>query len=90
MGKSSFSSAWCNWCKVAAYDWQAKCSTCIDNDDMLWDIGPVNQQVAINNNNNHTDERMMGVRSSPRFKIPFARIIFAVLHGMIGIGGVLV
>ena len=35
MGKSNFSSAWCNWCKVAAYDWQAKCSTSIDNDDML-------------------------------------------------------
>jgi hypothetical protein len=57
---------------------------------MLWDIGPVNQQVAINNNNNHTDERMMGVRSSPLFSIPFNRILFSVLHAMIGIGGVLV
>jgi hypothetical protein len=57
---------------------------------MLWDIGPVNQQVAINNNNNHTNERMMGVRSSPLFSIPFHRILFSVLHAMIGIGGVFI
>jgi hypothetical protein len=57
---------------------------------MLWDIATVNEQVAINNNNNYTDERMLGVRSSPLFSIPFLRILFSVLHGEIGVGGVLV
>jgi hypothetical protein len=57
---------------------------------MLWNIGPVNQQVAINNEKRYTDERRMGVRSSLLFSIPFIRILFSVLHVMIGIGGVLV
>jgi hypothetical protein len=87
MGKSDFSSSWCNWCPVEKGSWQNLDNT---NDDRLWDIDTVDERVAINTEHNYTNERMMGVRSSPRFKIPFARIIFAVLHGMIGIGGVLV
>jgi hypothetical protein len=79
MGKSNFSSTWCNWCQVAASGWQTYLNT---DDDMLWDIGPVNQQVAINNENKYTDERRMGVRSSPLFSIPFIRILFSVLHAM--------
>jgi hypothetical protein len=76
-----------NWCPVEKGSWQNLDNT---NDDRLWDIDTVDERVAINTEHNYTDERMMGVRSSPWFKIPFARIIFAVLHGMIGIGGVLV
>jgi phage baseplate assembly protein gpV len=64
MGKSDFSSSWCNWCPVEKSSWQNLDNT---NDDRLWDIDTVDEQVAINTEHNYTNERMMGVRSSPRF-----------------------
>ena len=57
MGKSDFSSSWCNWCPVEKSSWQNLDNT---NDDRLWDIDTVNERVAINTEHNYTDERMMG------------------------------
>lgn len=83
MGKTNFSSAWCNWCKIPKEGWQDPCTV---ESAMLWDIDEIKRQDEINKLNGHKETKMMGVRGSPMLKIPFSNIIFSGLHAGIGIG----
>ena len=89
MGKDNFSSTWCDWCKSLLSTWKMPPSK-TNIDDLLWSVEHVNKQVSTNEMNGYSDERKMGVRNSPKFIIPFERILFSGLHGSIVIGGVFV
>ena len=88
-GKDNFSSTWCNWCRIPSLVWKTPPST-LNIDDLLWSVERVNEQVITNKINGYSDECRMGVRNSPKFMIPFARILFSGLHASIGIGGVFI
>ena len=95
MGKENFSSAWCNWCSLTKDEWQDE--ACIPVDEAkLWTVDRIGEQVEKNTNAGYppsakkTDPKMMGVRRKPICKIPFERVIFAVLHAAIGIGNNLI
>ena len=89
MGKDNFSSTWCNWCRIPSSVWKTPPST-PNVDDLLWSVERVNEQVSTNKINGYSDERRMGVHNSPKFMIPFARILFSGLHASIGIGGIFI
>lgn len=95
MGKENFSSAWCNWCSLSKEEWQD--DACIPVDDAkLWTVARIGVQVQKNTEAGYppsvkkTDPKMKGVRRTPICKIPFERVIFAVLHAAIGIGNALI
>lgn len=97
MGKPNFASSWCNWCDLPKTEWQS--GQCIPVDeDRLWDFDRMQKQVEDNikmgegygPKGTKTDPKMKGVRRVPECKIPFTRVIFAVLHAAIGIGNNLV
>jgi len=89
MGKDNFSSTWCNWCRIPSSVWKTPPST-PNVDDFLWSVERVNEQVSTNKINGYSDKRRMGVRNSPKFMIPFGRILFSGLHASIGISGVFI
>jgi len=89
MGKDNFSSTWCNWCRIPSSVWKTPPST-PNVDDFLWSVERVNEQVSTNKINGYSNKRRMGVRNSPKFMIPFARILFSGLHASIGISGVFI
>ena len=87
VGKENFSSQWCNWCMFTKADWQQVCDM---NDDKLWDIDKIKQQVDANVADQKKGVDMKGVRSYPLLIIPISRCIFSGLHAGIGIGNRLI
>ncbi|KAL7547083.1 LOW QUALITY PROTEIN: hypothetical protein ACHAWF_010401 [Thalassiosira exigua] len=71
MGKESFTSAWCNWCKLSKAEWQDS-----DCNPELWELKTIIEQAHINEENKYKDERRRG---------PWKIIFFSGLHALIGI-----
>ena len=83
MGKENYSGSWCNWCKCTKEEWVRGADV---DDNYLWDINKIKQQVTTNESMGNKEAKMLGVRRVPYTEIPFYNIIFSGLHAGIGIG----
>lgn len=86
MGKEGFASSWCNWCDLDHNEWAKK----DHSRGTLWTYERIEEQHEENKAQEWDDERRKGIRRTPYTKIPFNRIIFSVLHAMIGVGDLII
>ncbi len=86
MGKEGFASSWCNWCDLDHNEWAKKEHV----PGVMWTAERILEQHLKNERNKWNDERRKGIRRTPYTDIPFCRVIFSVLHAMIGVGDLII
>ena len=76
-----------NWCDLDHKEWAKKDHTA----GVLWTPKRILEQHLENEGNKYDDERRKGIRrKTPYTNIPFCRVIFSVLHAMIGVGDLII
>ena len=81
LGREGYEGWWCYFCKLFKTEWQT--GTEIGES---WDLDMLKLQLENNKSNKLTGRQCMGVKGSPYFSIPIDRIIWPLLHSLIGIG----
>ncbi len=82
LGKEDFNGDWCYLCDLYKSKWQSKCH----EDGNHWTLERLCIQARKVKEENLKGTKRHGVREEPYFKIPVERVIWPVLHTLIGIG----
>jgi len=82
LGREGFNTFWCYFCKLNKNQWQEA----DHKRGKPWTIKELCAQAKEVEENNLTGTDMLGVKEAPYFEIPVDRVIWPVLHTMIGMG----
>ena len=83
LGKEDYTTWWCYCCQLFRTDWQAEGHEI----GKKWTLEKLSEQYEINLRENRTGRNCLGVRDKPYFKVPITRVIWPILHALIGVGG---
>ena len=82
LGRENFSGHWCYICMLQKKDWQSFGHSC----GGAWTLETMTEQLQLNEHAKKKGAERKGVVEPAYFNIPIERVVFPLLHALIGVG----